>query len=422
MNPDFDAVLIGQNLGVYTFARALGEEYGVRPKVVAYRATGPLWRSRIIEPVEVGVGKGLDDIRAAIVDLAERRRHEGDTRRVLLTGNADGWVRMLASHREELERDYVIPLTTLENIELVSDKAEFARLAAEVGIGHPRTEVLDLSDADAEGWVPPTLANLPYPVVAKAAESSAYEGLQFAGKKKVYVADDAAQLATILRTVAGGGYRSRFVVQEVIPGDDTNMRWINCYRDRSGRMTTWASAQVLLEEHTPWNLGNPAAMITTDMPEARAQVERLLEHLDWVGFANFDGKVDPRDGELKIFEFNPRMGRANWAATAAGANVARFVVEDWIYDRQLEPQYADKEVLFTIVPVPLLLKYVTDPVMRARVKRVARNGLARPFHNPHEGLARKGYWLASEAKHIAKYRQYYPWGVEHSSPTGGGTA
>ena len=44
------------------------------------------------------------------------------------------------------------------------------------------------------------------------------------------------------------------------------------------------------------------------------------------GYANFDVKVDPRDGLAKFFEVNPRIGRNNYSVTGAGANVARFVV------------------------------------------------------------------------------------------------
>lgn len=418
-NPDFDVVLLGQNIGVYTYARALHERYGIKPTVIAYGANGPLWHTSLCDVVALGPNANLETMLEAIRDYAAKRRAAGVERPVILTANSDGFVRFLARNRVELEADFILPFPPLEKIELVSDKAEFAALAEEVGMGHPRTVVVDLGDGEGGTWSAEPITEFEFPVVAKASESSEYEGLKFAGKKKVYIAKDQAELDGIWKTVRAAGFRGRFVVQEMVPGDDTNMRWINCYRDRNGVMTSFASAQVLLEEHTPVTLGNPAAMITGPMPQAMEQVRRLLDHLDWVGFANFDGKVDPRDGELKVFEFNPRMGRANYAATAAGENVAVPIVEDMIEGKQVEPRHVTREVLFSILPVKLLLKYLHDPSLVARVKRLAKQGVAKPLSYDKDSLIRRGYAVVAELNHIRKFRRYYPWGQEHDGPTAG---
>ncbi|WP_341855090.1 hypothetical protein [Brachybacterium sp. GPGPB12] len=112
------------------------------------------------------------------------------------------------------------------------------------------------------------------------------------------------------------------MVQEMIPGDDTSMLSVTAYVDTQGRVTLLGGAQVLLEEHTPGALGNPAAMFTTDLPEVFEQSVRFLHHTGYRGYANFDVKIDPRDGVGKFFEVNPRIGRNNYYMTAAGANVA----------------------------------------------------------------------------------------------------
>src|SRR5690606_14587618 len=141
----------------------------------------------------------------------------------------------------------------------------------------------------------------------------------------------------LVRTIAEAGYAGRLVVQELVPGDDTAEGSITAYTDATGRVTLLCSARVLLGEHTPDALGRPAAMITTEFGDALPQARALLEATGYRGFANFDVKLDARDGHWKFFEVNPRIGRNNHYVTAAGANVSRFVVADAIEHRELEP-------------------------------------------------------------------------------------
>src|SRR5690606_13378997 len=89
-----------------------------------------------------------------------------------------------------------------------------------------------------------------------------------------------------------------------------------------------AFGRVLLEEHTPGALGNPAGIITAHDETIAAQATRLLEHLGWTGYANFDLKHDPRDGRTVFFELNPRLGRSNLYITAGGRNTAELYVRE----------------------------------------------------------------------------------------------
>src|SRR5699024_4967360 len=162
------------------------------------------------------------------------------------------------------------------------------------------------------------------------------------------------------------GYRDRFVVQEMVPGDDTAMLSVTAYVDTRGEVTLLGGAQVLLEEHTPGALGNPAAMFTTDLPDVLDQSVRFLEHTGYRGYANF-------------FEVNPRSGRNNYYMTAAGANVAEPVVADLIEGRALPRMVPHREVLYSIVPWALLRRYVLDPALRARVRAIGKQATVHPL-------------------------------------------
>ena len=165
---------------------------------------------------------------------------------------------------------------------------------------------------------------------------------------------------------------------------------------------------MLLEEHTPGALGNPAAMFTTELPDVFDQSVRFLEHSGYRGYANFDVKIDPRDGVAKFFEVNPRIGRNNYYMTAAGANVAEPVVADLVEGRELARVVPSREVLYSIVPWTLLRRYILDPQLRARVHAIRSQRTVHPLWYPVEGMRRRAYVLAAQANQVKKFLQHYP--------------
>ena len=79
----------------------------------------------------------------------------------------------------------------------------------------------------------------------------------------------------------------RLVVQDLIPGDDSGMRILTCYCDSTGRMRFAAFGHVLLEEHTPGALGNPAGIITQADPVITEMLLNFADQLDRVAPVTF---------------------------------------------------------------------------------------------------------------------------------------
>ena len=174
------------------------------------------------------------------------------------------------------------------------------------------------------------------------------------------------------------------------------------------------TGRVLLEEHTPGTLGVPAAILTEPYSDAMDAMVRYLDHVDYRGFANADYKRDPRTGEHVFFEVNPRIGRNNWYVTASGANPADFVAAD-LDGEDIAPVRSTAEVLYSVVPLRLLTRYLPDAALRARVLAAAKRGIARPLHNPADGsLARRLTIAAMTMNYRRKYREFYP----RHTPTG----
>lgn len=403
--PVFQPVLVGADIGVYALARSFHQAYGVRPVVVCFEALGPVARSSICDVVEVGRDASPQALLAALEGVA----HRFTGTELLLVANTDWLIRLLVTHRTHLEQWYQVPVLGADLLAQLSDKVSFSELCTELGIATPRTLVQDFRAADDPVWVPQAL-DVRFPVIAKAANSADYERMSFPGKAKVYQVADAGELADLWGTLRAAGFRGRFVVQELIPGDDSQMRSITCYVDSRGQITLSCAAHVLLEEHTPSGLGNPAAMITGRSDELMASAHRLLLATGYTGFANFDVKVDPRDGTGYFLEVNPRIGRNNFYLTAAGANPVTFLVRDLIGGELVEPVVVDREVLYSIVPLRMLRRYVLDAGLRAKVEAlIAARRTAHPLRYVAERDVRRRLYVALTAvSQWRKFRRWYP--------------
>ncbi len=398
-------VILGADIGVYALARSFHEAYGVRSIVVSGAALGPVARSRIIDNVLLGPGATPEAMVDRLVSLAGE--HPG--KRLVLLANSDWLVRVVVRHRKRLEPHYVVPFLSEQLLDRISDKATFAEICTDLGISVPRTIVQDFAGADDAGWQPVPV-DVGYPLIAKAASSADYQDVHFEGKKKVFEIGTPAELDALWTSLRTAGFRGRFLVQELVPGDDTQMRSITAYVDNGGMITLLSSAHVLLEEHTPSGLGNPAAMVTGRVDAMLEQARRFLTETGYVGFANFDVKVDPRDGSFRFFEVNPRIGRNNYYVTAAGANPMRFLVEDRVHGAAVEPVVVDREILYSILPHRLLLRYVREPALRAKVEGLIRRGaVAHPLrYRADASVARRAYVLTAMLNQVRKFRTYYP--------------
>lgn len=400
---DLQPVILGADIGVYALARSFHEAYGVTSVVVAGAALGPVAHSKIVRHEIVADGHEPRQLVDRLVSVAQGM----PDKRLLLMANSDWLVRVVVQHRALLEQYYVVPFLSEHLLDRISDKATFAEICTDLGISVPRTIVQEFSGgADWEA----APVDLEYPLIAKAASSADYQDVEFEGKKKVFEIATAQELAWLWSALREAGFHGRFVVQELVPGDDTQMRSITAYVDTHGEITLLCSAHVLLEEHTPSGLGNPAAMITTREDAMLDQARTLLTATGYRGFANFDVKVDPRTGMFRFFEVNPRIGRNNYYVTAAGANPMRFLVEDAVEGRSVPPVVVDKEVLYAVVPHRLLLRYVRDPELAARVRRLMKaKAVAHPLRYRVDLSPRRRLyvWMAL-VNQVRKFRRYYP--------------
>lgn len=411
---DLQPVILGGDIGVYALARSFHEVFRVRSHVVSASPIRAITSSRIATTVPVEHPATAEAHLDALLALARRHRRDHAARGVdvhlLLMANTDWFIRLAVTHRAALEEaGYIVPFLDADTLATVSDKDSFARVCAEQGVPTPRTVVADFAAADDAAWAPPHV-DLTFPIIAKPSSSAAYNDVRFEGKKKVYHVADAAELARLWETLRAAGFRDRFLAQELIPGDDTQMRSITAYVDSTGEVSLLGTAHVLLEDHAPTMLGNPVAMITGRDDTLTEPARRFLDAVDYRGFANFDVKIDPRDGTAHFFEVNPRIGRNSYYMTAAGLNPMRWLVADHVDHEPLAPAVLEREVLYSLVPKRLLTRYVREPALAQRVERLYEEArVADPLEYRNDrSPARVAAVLATKYNHFRKFGRHYP--------------
>lgn len=355
-------VILGGDIGAYSLARAFHEAYGIVSLVLSRCHSHLCGDSSILVNEVVPDLERHDVLLATLRDIAETHGH----RPLLLLGCGDWYVRMVVEAREQLEDSFIIPYIGEDLLNRLVLKDSFYELCEEVGVPVPRTVLYDTVDDPTALALP-----FPFPIVAKPASSAAYHYAEFPEKRKVFFPENRCELDATLGAVRASSYEGKFLVQERIPGDDTFMRILTTYSDRTGRVRFAAFGQTLLEDPRPMGVGNPLAIVSRRNDAIVADAVRLLEAVGYTGFANFDIKIDPRDGSYRFFEINTRLGRSNFYVTASGHNVARWLVEDLVEHRTFSDEMVvahGRESLYTVVPRAVLLRAVADPALRAEVR------------------------------------------------------
>ena len=251
-------------------------------------------------------------------------------------------------------------------MERLIDKESFYKVCEEYGLDYPKTYICTKETKNN--------LDLPfnYPIVVKPADSVLYFETHFEGKKKAYIIESEEEYKNVVNTIYSTQYDKNLIVQEYIPGDDTSMRVLNCYVDKDSKVSMMCLGKVLLEDCTPTLIGNYVAIQNDYNEEIFEKYKVFLEKLGYRGFANFDMKYDKRDNKYKVFEINIRQGRSSFFVTGCGNNLAKYLVEDLVYGKNLPTEIADKEHLWLGVPKKLVLKYLDDSKLKEDVNRLIR--------------------------------------------------
>lgn len=359
----FLPVILGGDIGTYSLARSFHEEYGIRSVAISTVQSHLCYDSSIINNIiEPQIGSPETFV-ATLLRIADDLP---DTRLILLACG-DWYVRLIVENRDRLEGRFVIPYIKEDLLNELVLKDRFYELCERLSIPYPKTEVYDCT-TDPKGFLIP----FDPPIIAKPASSAEYHYVEFPGKKKVFRLQSRAEAEDLLEKLYQSDYQYKFLIQDFIPGDDTNMRILTTYSDRHGKVRFMAFGQTLLEDPGDMGIGNPIAIINRVNETVMEHAKTLLETVGYTGFANFDIKYDKRDGSYRFFEINTRLGRSNFYVTGSGFNTVKWIVDDLIYEKDFADDVvvADTTYLYTLLPQSVLLEEVRDGNLRQEIKQL----------------------------------------------------
>ncbi len=402
MNQEFIPLLFGGDINVYSVARAFHEAYGVRSICYGKFSSGPAYQSAIIDYRTSPQNEEPDTFVQNVQMVAAAHFDKP----VVLVACGDSYVKLAAQCRDQLPKNVIVPYASLEQIERLTNKESFYRLCEAHGIAYPDTFVYRREMGEE--------FDLPFeaPYIVKPSNGVAYWAHPFEGNDKVFKCADREALQAVLEKVYASGYEDSMIIQDFIPGDDSYMRVLTNYSDRHGKVLLMCLGHVLLEEHTPHGLGNHAVILTeSNTEENEALCEKLrgfLEAIEFRGFSNFDIKYDQRDNQFKVFEINCRQGRSNYYVTGSGYNIAKYLVEDFIEDREKTFVIAARPSLWRVVPRKVAYDYVPatyhKKMRRQKRQKRDRNPL---FYKADKNPLRFLRNLKNQLGQFSKFKQYY---------------
>jgi predicted ATP-grasp superfamily ATP-dependent carboligase/peptidoglycan/xylan/chitin deacetylase (PgdA/CDA1 family) len=231
----------------------------------------------------------------------------------LLVPSGDGEVQLISQHREELSALYKIVLPDWAALQWMCEKPLLYKRAAELGVSIPRTYALT-SDADIDAL------DVMFPVILKPNMGG---GDTTIARAKVIRADDRQALKTAFADASGEIGANNVVVQELIPGGGESQfsyaaLWLN--GEPVAEFTARRARQY------PVDFGYTSTRVeVVDNGQAIDAARKMLKSAGHSGLVEVEFKLDGRDGELKLFDVNPRPWSWFGLCSAAGVDLGALL-------------------------------------------------------------------------------------------------
>jgi D-aspartate ligase len=243
---------------------------------------------------------GPDEVRRdALIELCRREQLEGWT--LIPTDDEDA--ALIAREHDALGKYFVLTTPSWEILRYAYDKRLAYRLAQDVGVPVPATHPLG---PELPG------SGLSFPVIVKPAFRTRLSQLP---PDKAWRANDDADLVELSRRLSSLVDPGTLMVQELIPGEEQLSYAALC---REGQVLAWLTAR--RTRQFPLDFGRASTCVeSTRDSSVRGDAERLLAGMRLTGIVEVEFKRDPRTGENKLLDVNPRVW--GWQSMCARAGV-----------------------------------------------------------------------------------------------------
>ena len=245
----------------------------------------------------------------------------------------------IAEHASSLQQWFLFPQQPARLPRTLANKRELYLLCKRIGVPCPAAAFPN-SIEDVSEFVESAV----FPVMVKAAERHAES------VRTTWIAQRPEEVYAIYRSAEGEG--TKLIFQEYIPPACGEDWFYHGYRNtQSGCCVGFTGRK--LRSHPPF-AGPTTLGKATANEQLRQQAEALLEAISYSGITDLDYRLDKRDGQYKLLDFNPRVGaQFRLFEDRAGIDVARALYLD-LTGRSVPSSWPTEGRTFIVEPYDLL--------------------------------------------------------------------
>ena len=401
---DFDVLLIGTDINAYYMARNFHEEYGIEVHILGKIAMNFTCYSTICH---VQIEPDLWDNDVFCRRLAEFG--EGRGKKTILVGTNDTYVRMIVKNAKFLREWFLFNYVEKPLLDTLLLKEKFYKIYENSNLHIPKTYFYQCKKS---GLDLVSVQRLEFPLIVKPSDNVKWQDHEYPGQAKVYKPKTLNELEKIIHDVENAGYDGTLIIQEYIAGDDTYLFDSMFYCSIDGVPRLQSFAQIGLQEHAPTGVGNCTVLINgynqfDNTDEIVGELKKFLTNIKYTGIAEFDLKYDPNREKFYVLEINPRQARSSYYLTACGHNLAKYLVDDLVHNKNSDFHFMDDEMALSFVPINVIKENIKN---EAYVNKVLELKEKKKFtrvlnYKGDKSIKRKLWLLARDLNYGKKYKE-----------------
>jgi len=247
---------------------------------------------------------------------------KSESRQGILFPTSDFDINFINNYRDTLEKYFVLPQPSHEELDLIFNKYRLTETAAYYGIPTPwALKVSSIRELEKNK------NNLTFPLVAKAIYSNQWRlpgPSAVVGYRKGFIFHNFKDLMKFYKRIAV--YQRDLLLQEWVSGKDSNYFVMGTYFNRKSECLGAFTAKKTLQ--FPPDIGLGCIYKTIKNNEILSLGKKLLNALKFKGLAELEFKFDKDSHEYKLIEINPRHWDQHFLGTFCGVNLSYLAYKD----------------------------------------------------------------------------------------------
>jgi len=392
----FISIVLGGDMNSYAVARAFYEKYGIKTIILGKFPIYPTQNSKI---TECYYNKDILDINVLLDELKKIDQKYPDYKKIVLS-NTDYYVEETIRNKKKIENlsdNFIVPTIEEKLFDQLFNKNSFYKLCEEYNIPHPKTIIIDLNKDKIDNLKIP----FSYPIFLKPSNTDKYTRIEIVNRYKGYKAENLEDVKKFLNDVKNSGYNDKFIIQEYINANDDEMFVFTFYTNQKHQVQVATAGKILMHDRTPELIGNYNAITNYYDEELSIQLKDFLEKIKFKGICHFDVLYDHERKQYMVLEINIRQGRSNLYTLASGVNLAEYLVDDYILNKNHKFTIAKKELLVSMISQRKLSKILEKKELN-KIKNFYRFTLA----SYDKSIKRTLHQIKSDKRLINAYLKY----------------